>query len=331
MVNKLLYYKGEGTNPHFNLAIEEYFLHNLKKDQCILYLWQNKKTVVIGKNQNCWRECKIAAIEDDGGYLARRLSGGGAVFHDLGNLNFTFIINREDYDVSKQLDVILKALDKFGIVGEKSGRNDLTIQERKFSGNAFYKSSESCFHHGTLLVNVNMETLQKYLNVSADKMKAKGVASVPARMVNLQELNQDVTINGLKEKLIEAFGEVYQQKVEEIQEDYFDKEMLNQLRKKFESWEWCFGRAQGFEIEKEERFSWGELQIHLYSEAGRVKNAKLFSDAMETEFIYNLGDQLIDLCFDRKELCNKVRSAKTGGPDEESMKEDICTLIEKCF
>ena len=151
MIQQIQYVISKGTNPYENIALEEYLLQRVSENTCILYLWQNKNTVVIGRNQNCWKECKVTALEEDGGYLARRLSGGGAVFHDLGNLNFTFLVRKVDYDVDRQLEVILTACRMLGIHAEKTGRNDITVDGKKFSGNAFYKTEESCYHHGTLL------------------------------------------------------------------------------------------------------------------------------------------------------------------------------------
>ena len=127
MLEKLTYIESNTTNPYHNLALEEALLFGCGKEECILYLWQNEKTVVIGKNQNAWKECRTEKLERDGGHLARRLSGGGAVYHDLGNLNFTFLVSREHYDLDRQLAVIQRALEHLGLRAEKSGRNDLLM------------------------------------------------------------------------------------------------------------------------------------------------------------------------------------------------------------
>ena len=159
MIKRLSIFEGVSFDPHYNLAVEQYLLETVAEDQCILYLWQNENTVVIGRNQNPWKECKTTLLSQEGGHLARRLSGGGAVFHDLGNLNFTFLLPQADYDLDKQLDVIQTAVSSLGISTERSGRNDVLAEGRKFSGNAFYKNGNQAYHHGTLLVNADMDKL----------------------------------------------------------------------------------------------------------------------------------------------------------------------------
>ena len=162
------------TDPHKNLALEEVLLTTLPEDQAVLYLWQNRHTVVIGAGQNACAECRVGLLESEGGTLARRSSGGGAVYHDMGNLNFSFLVPRADYDVARQLKVILEAVRALGVEAEPSGRNDLTAGGRKFSGNAFRILKDGALHHGTLLVNVDMGLIGRYLNVSKDKLRAKG-------------------------------------------------------------------------------------------------------------------------------------------------------------
>ena len=138
MIRQLLTYRDGCTDPHRNLATEAYLTETVPEDTCILYLWQNRHTVVIGRNQNAWRECRPTLLEQEGGVLARRLSGGGAVYHDMGNLNFTFSLPTADYDLRRQQEVLVAACRRLGIPAECSGRNDILTGGRKFSGNSFY-------------------------------------------------------------------------------------------------------------------------------------------------------------------------------------------------
>ena len=208
MVTKLTYIESDQVNPYKNLAVEEYLLLHCEDKECILYLWQNQNTVVIGRNQNAWKECKVTKLEEENGHLARRLSGGGAVYHDLGNLNFTFLVNKDEYSLEKQLQVIINAMGRLGLKAEKSGRNDILIDGKKFSGNAFYEQEKHCYHHGTIMVDVNKEILSRYLTVSKDKLKSKGVDSVKSRVTNLVEAGKikdvEVYSDALNIELAEA-------------------------------------------------------------------------------------------------------------------------------
>ena len=209
MIERLLVCRARGTDPYENLALEEALLDRVRPGELILYLWQNERTVVIGRNQNPWKECRTALLAEEGGRLARRLSGGGAVFHDLGNLNFTFLMAAEDYDLPRQLTVLERACQSLGIPAQRSGRNDLLADGRKFSGNAFYKHNGKAYHHGTLMVDVDLEKVQRYLSPSRAKLAAKGVDSVRSRVVNLREFVPCLTIAALSDALTAALAEVY--------------------------------------------------------------------------------------------------------------------------
>ena len=285
MTDKLWIYEGQSYDPHYNLAVEEYLLESVEPGQCVLYLWQNRNTVVIGRNQNPWKECRTTLLEQEGGHLARRLSGGGAVFHDLGNLNFTFLMCLEDYSVPRQMEVIRSAVASLGIPAEVSGRNDILARGRKFSGNAFYKNGRQAYHHGTLLVAADMEKLGRYLHPSRAKLKAKGVESVRSRVVNLQELNPAVTVDSLKKALKEAFSNVYGLPVEALPSAWLDEAAIGQLMQRNRSWQWNYGQKLPFTFECEDRFSWGEVQVQLQIEHGIIQNAKLYSDCLEEDMI----------------------------------------------
>ena len=279
MIERLYIYESNDTNPYFNIATEKYLLENVETGACILYLWQNKHTVVIGRNQNAWSECRTSLLEEEGGFLARRLSGGGAVFHDMGNLNFTFLVPDEDYDVDKQLSVIMEACGQLGIKVEKSGRNDLLADGQKFSGNAFYHAQGKAYHHGTLLVDADMNNLGRYLTPSKAKLEAKGVKSVRSRVTNLNTLCPGLTIEELKKQLYLAFGKVYgctplPLKLEDVAQIQEDAAMLG-------SWDWLYGKQMPFTFSCEERFDWGSVQIRLQIESGTIIYAEVYTDAMD--------------------------------------------------
>ncbi|HCL01762.1 MAG TPA: lipoate--protein ligase [Lachnoclostridium phytofermentans] len=313
MIQKINYLNGSSNDPYQNLAIEEYLLETVEQDTCFLYLWQNENTVVIGRNQNPWKECRIQELEQDGGHLVRRLSGGGAVFHDLGNLNFTFLVHKCHYDLDKQLEVILCAVKKLGIHAEKSGRNDITISGRKFSGNAFYTRGEKCYHHGTLLVSADMQKLSKYLQVSKDKLALKGVDSVRSRVANLSDYQTGLTITMLKEKLLEAFEETYGYKAVYCKQEDLDQEALSNGRKKFSDFSWLYGRNMDFQYELSKQFAWGNVIWQFQVSCGIIKDLQLFSDSMEPDLVEMLPRLIKGSRYENKDICNKLNQvpAKT--------------------
>ena len=324
MITKIALYEGVSHDPHYNLAVEQALLERVEEGQCILYLWQNRNTVVIGRNQNPWKECRTTLLAQEGGHLARRLSGGGAVFHDLGNLNFTFLMPQRDYDLDRQLAVILEALGCLEIPAEKSGRNDILADGRKCSGNAFYKNGTQAYHHGTLLVDVDMEKLGRYLNPSKAKLQAKGVDSVRSRVVNLRELNPDITIDRLKAALKDAFARVYGCQVETITEDALDVARIAELTQRNRSWEWNFGQKLPFTVELEDRFPWGGIQIQLAVEQGLIHQIKLYSDAMDDTLIPRWEEALLGCRLERQALEQALRR---DDPQERDLAELISRIV----
>ena len=340
MINRLVWMETDNTYPYRNLAMEEYMTLHVPRGTCILYLWQNRHTVVIGKNQNCWRECRVNFLEQEDGYLVRRLSGGGAVFHDLGNLNFTFIVGAGDYDVSRQLDVILEAVRSLGIHAEKTGRNDITVDGRKFSGNAFYRTGDGCYHHGTILIRADKENMSRYLNVSKEKLASKGVTSVKSRVANLCEFKPDITLEEVKSALVEAFSKVYGQPAVRMEEGELPQPDIDARTEKFASWQWKYGRKIPFEYEMEKRFPWGNIQIQFHVDEGMIQDVNVFSDAMDQEMIGMLAEQLKGCAYAEEDICRAVKAVGTAafqageytGADEPQscrIKEDIMTLVRE--
>ena len=278
MVNKIIL--NRTTDPWRNLALEELIMDSSGPGDMTLYLWQNQNTVVIGKNQNAWKECRWEQLEADGGCLARRSSGGGAVFHDLGNLNFTFAADPNVYDLKRQLGVIIAACRKCGINAEITGRNDITAYGRKFSGNAFRHTPSCSMQHGTLLVDTDTEKLGKYLTPAKAKLSSKGVTSVRARVANLVEFAPLLTSDIMKQVLAEQFIEEYGTASCEDYSD-FTSDKLDLLYSRYSSREWRYGLIDSFDAEIETHFEWGGIQIMLNHRNGLIENAKVYTDSMD--------------------------------------------------
>lgn len=202
------YICSENTSPYYNLALERSLFDFVDEDTVILYLWQNSHTIVIGKNQNAYAECKVDEFIGAGGTLARRPSGGGAVYHDLGNLNFSIICKESIAKEHTYQRIVKEALRFFGIVSEFNGRNDLTVDDKKFSGNAFYIKDDVLCQHGTILINSDFKELSKYLTPDISKLERNHVKSVESRVVNLSEIADKITVESMKEAMIKATNAV---------------------------------------------------------------------------------------------------------------------------
>ena len=328
MIDKLTFINTDNTYPYQNLAVEEYLLLHCGENECILYLWQNRNTIVIGRNQNAWKECLVSKLEEENGFLVRRLSGGGAVYHDLGNLNFTFLVRKENYDLDKQLEVILRAAQKLGVHAEKSGRNDILVEGRKFSGNAFYEQGDHCYHHGTLMVNVNLGELSRYLTVSKEKLQSKGVDSVRARVANLLEFAPEMTVDLLREKLLEAFEEVYGGKADIIKIEDLDAEDIAGRTQRFASWDWIFGKKLDFQYELSTRFPWGQVALQFKIKNGKIEDMNVFSDSMKPELMDQIRKYLQNIRYDKNAICAELGLFWSEDKEEEQMMKDVIAWIE---
>ena len=315
----------QSTNPWFNLAYEEQLVNEVAENEIYLYLWQNQHTVVIGKHQNPWREVLVSELEKDEGKLARRLSGGGAVYHDLGNMNFTFVMHKKHEDLHRQLKVIVDGVKALGIEAEFSGRNDILAQGRKFSGNAFYFGKENYYHHGTVLVDVDMTKLGKYLNVSMKKLNAKGVESVKSRVINLKELNPEITIASVMQSIGEAFESEYgkAQELFYISEENASGSALERYHH-YASWEWLFGKTPDFDVTFEEKFTWGELVLSFKLKGAVIEEAGIYSDAMSTDLVDVLKGLFIGKRMEIGALIEALESAEL--PEE--LKPHMNDIIE---
>ncbi|GAF55254.1 LOW QUALITY PROTEIN: lipoate-protein ligase A [Psychrobacter sp. JCM 18901] len=315
---KLRILKSAVTNPWFNLATEDWIFNTLNPDSHTLFLWRNSETVVIGRSQNPWVECKTDKMEADDVFLARRQSGGGAVFHDLGNTNFTFLSPSDAYDQEANFTVIINALKKLGIDATLSGRNDMQVSDRKISGSAFRHAADRSFHHGTLLVNANMQKLGDYLNPHPLKLKAKGIKSVRARVANLVDFNEAINHETLSDAIIEAFCEYHGEsaQVEQLDEASLAKQpTLNAYYQQMADWDCRFGKTPEFTHHIETRFDWGMMDVHMDVKQAMITEVVIFSDALNVELIDLLKKTLTGVKYNKPEIKNKLDDLAIAQPE----------------
>lgn len=298
-MQKLKVFLSDSFNPHLNLATEEWIFHNLDPSQQILFLWRNDNTVVIGRNQNPWSECNLVQMKNDNVHLARRTTGGGAVFHDLGNTNFTFLSPREFYKRENNVHIIFEALKKFGITGEASGRNDLLLPfpdgPRKFSGSAYREKKDRAFHHGTLLLHADLSRLGNYLTPNPKKLQAKGKESVRARVANLNEVAANLTHEQLVETMISSFEKFYGAKADIESLTLESLQKMPELKSQYESlssWDWLYGNTLEFSHKMDEYVSLGFFDFHFQVEDGVIKDLKIFTDCLYPQLVEEMTEGL---------------------------------------
>ena len=279
-----------------NLAVDEYFLDHIKPDDAMLYFYINANAVIIGRSQNPWAECNLQKMDADRVQLVRRITGGGAVYHDCGNLNFSFIMGENRYDLSKQMNLILNAVRAMGIPCEFSGRNDLLADGRKFSGNAFCTRGAVRQHHGTLLLNADLSKLQNYLNVDPRKLQSKGTKSVRSRVCNLSQFVPEIDCATMLEKLKNAYREIYGD-YQELQTADLDEVAIAPYYQKQTSEAWRLGQTPRFDIEIENRFAWGNVQLLLSLRHCVIDELKVYSDANDAELADKVSTRLLGCAF----------------------------------
>ncbi len=287
--DKVLLLQNPNLQPFMNLAVEGFLLENLAPYSHALYLWQNDDTVVVGRNQNTYAEVN----PDFKGYVTRRLSGGGAVYHDVGNLNFTFVSERREYSVENNNKIILSALRNLGFNAELSGRNDVTVEGKKISGQAFCLRANACYHHGTILINSDVERMRSALSPSKLKLQSKGVASVAARVGNLKDWDPDVNVDKVKVALAEAFKEFYADcTVDERDVDLTDCRIVAEAER-ISSKDWVWGKNPKAKCSIEKRFDWGTVTLNFDIEGDRAVNLNVFTDALDTSKAEELKARLL--------------------------------------
>ena len=297
------YLETGSQNPYYNLAFEEWVLTNCPSGDYLI-LWQNDNTIVIGQNQNAEAEINRAFVEEHGIHVVRRTTGGGAVYHDLGNLNYSFISDYESIDraaLEHFSHPIIRALAKLGVRAETSGRNDILIDGLKVSGTAQRKYKERILHHGTLLFSANPDMIVGALNVDPEKIRAKGIQSVRSRVGNIRDyVDKDMDISEfwqfLKEELAGDGAVCGQLPKEALQE------ILDLSRTKYETWEWVYGRSPQYNMHNKRRFAGGGVEVFLTTNNAIIEEISFFGDHMSLCPLTELQEALKKCPFRRDDV-----------------------------
>lgn len=320
---KNYWYISPSSDGWQNLALDEWFLDHLAPEDMILYFYINKNAVIIGRNQNPWKECKLSAMEADDVQLVRRITGGGAVYHDSGNLNFSFIAGENRYDVEKQLSLILRAVSSFGIPCAFSGRNDLLADGKKFSGNAFCSRGHIRQHHGTLLLHADLDRLQNYLQVDPMKIRSKGIESVRSRVCNLSEFAPDIS----SESMLAAIRAEYEAMYGAVEDYPFTAETAELVQPYYEkqcSWEWKMGNTMPFDAELNHRFAWGGVQMLFTLRRAVIERVQVYSDAMDAALSEEIADRLTGCRFGSQQMHDALAVS-----EKENLRDVAAYLLEQ--
>lgn len=281
------YIESDTDNPYINLALEEYLLAFCARQECcVLYLWQNDNTVVIGRNQNAYTECDLTYAEINNIKVVRRLTGGGAVYHDLGNINFTVILPKKLHDISRSTKMAASALSRIGIAVNISGRNDICIGERKISGNAYYSNADVGMHHGTILYKANREVMERVLTAADDKLARHGVRSVSSRVADVSGTYPDVKLKKVCQALKESFCMEYG--FIKLEEPKIDKSKVAVIPKKYQSDKWNIDRLKDYSLARRSQFGWGSITVSFDMSGKSILAVELSTDTLETDIIASL-------------------------------------------
>ncbi|SLK42693.1 Lipoate-protein ligase LplJ [Mycobacteroides abscessus subsp. abscessus] len=319
------------TDPRINLAIEEYALKNLDINETFLLFYINEPSIIIGKNQNTIEEINTEYVESKGIHVVRRLSGGGAVYHDLGNLNYSFITKDDGdsfHNFRKFTEPVVKALKSMGVNAELSGRNDLLAEGRKISGNAQFSTRGRMFTHGTLLFDSEMDHIVSALKVKKDKIESKGIKSVRSRVANITEfLPEKITVEEFRRLLL-----VYLFDGEENIQEYVltaeDWENIHQLSKeRYQNWDWNYGKSPKFNLQHSHRFPVGQIDVRFDVVKGIVKNCKIYGDFFGVGDVEDIEKRLIGVRYDRSELEKSLEDISIKHYFGNVTKEDFLQLI----
>ncbi|KIL47346.1 lipoate--protein ligase [Jeotgalibacillus campisalis] len=300
----MLYIDNKGiTDPQINLAIEEYALKNLDINQDFLLFYINEPSIIIGKNQNTIEEINTDYVEKNNIRVVRRLSGGGAVYHDLGNLNFSFITKDDGdsfHNFRKFTEPVVEALHQIGVPAELKGRNDLLVGERKISGNAQFSTKGRMFSHGTLMFDSEIDHVVSALKVRKDKIESKGIKSIRSRVANISEfMEEKVTIEEFKQLILRHIfnGE---DKIEEYVLTEQDWKNIRELsNERYQSWDWNYGKSPKFNLQHSHRFPVGSVDVRLDVDKGKIESCKIYGDFFGVGDVSDIEDRLAGLRYEK--------------------------------
>ncbi|MED4562946.1 lipoate--protein ligase [Bacillus altitudinis] len=318
-------------DPMINLAIEEYCLKYLDPEETYLLFYINQPSIIIGKNQNTIEEINTKYVEDNGIKVVRRLSGGGAVYHDKGNLNFSFITKDDGdsfHNFKKFTEPVIKALEKLGVKAELSGRNDIMADGRKISGNAQFATRGRIFSHGTLLFDSEIEHVVSALNVKKEKIESKGIKSIRSRVANISELmDQKMTTEEFRKILLSYIFDTNGD-VPEYQLTEKDWEKIREIsRDRYQKWEWNYGRSPKFNLQHSKRFPAGSIDLRLEVKKGIIQDCKIFGDFFGVGDIADIEKRLIGQQYDRKTISDVLEDMDMRHYFGNVSKEDFLDLI----
>lgn len=319
------------TDPRINLAIEEYALKNLDINESYLLFYINEPSIIIGKNQNTIEEINTEYVEKNGIHVVRRLSGGGAVYHDLGNLNFSFITKDDGesfHNFRKFTEPVVNALKKLGVDAELSGRNDLLAGGRKISGNAQFSTKGRMFSHGTLLFDSEIESVVSALNVKKDKIESKGIKSIRSRVANISEfLSEKVTIEEFRSLLLKNIFEGMNEIPEYVLTEK-DWENIHELSKeRYQNWDWNYGKSPKFNLQHSHRFPVGQIDVRFEVDKGVIKNCKIYGDFFGVGEVQEIEEKLTGLKYEKSQLAAALEEIEIKHYFGNISREDFINLI----